>query len=99
MQPLHYRCDDCNAVFPADQLLRADNPWSKDAEAVTGCPHCFTITNGTRLCDDPGCVREATCGWPTPSGGYRMTCGAHMQGATIIEHLEIDTIAAPPQGE
>lgn len=35
-------------------------------------------------CDEPGCMAQATCGWPTrpggtgPNGGYRRTCGPHM---------------------
>lgn len=35
-------------------------------------------------CDEPGCLRQAACGWPTrpggtgPNGGYRRTCGGHM---------------------
>ncbi len=27
-------------------------------------------------CDEPDCMEQATCGWPT-SGGYRRTCGKH----------------------
>ena len=27
-------------------------------------------------CDEPGCEREATCGWPV-ADGYRRTCGEH----------------------
>lgn len=40
-------------------------------------------------CDEPGCDREATCGWPTrpggtgPNGGYRRTCGDHMRSARL----------------
>jgi hypothetical protein len=28
------------------------------------------------LCDEPGCYRDAGCGWPSKNG-YRMTCGEH----------------------
>ena len=34
-------------------------------------------------CDEPGCERQANCGWPTrpggtsSNGGYRRTCGDH----------------------
>ena len=40
-----------------------------------------------RRCDEPGCMKDATCGWPTrpggtgPNGGYRRTCGDHMRAA------------------
>lgn len=36
------------------------------------------IADRINACDEPGCTREATCGFPTPSG-YRRTCGEHMQ--------------------
>lgn len=38
-----------------------------------------------RRCDEPGCMEDATCGWPTrpggtgPNGGYRRTCWPHMR--------------------
>ena len=31
-----------------------------------------------RRCDEPGCTREGTCGWPT-DGGYRRTCYKHWE--------------------
>ncbi len=40
-----------------------------------------------RRCDEPGCMKDATCGWPTRpggtglNGGYRRTCGDHMRAA------------------
>ena len=33
-------------------------------------------------CDERGCRKQATCGWPT-NGGYRRTCGDHMRYETI----------------
>ena len=29
------------------------------------------------MCDEPGCYKDAGCGWPTKDGGYRTTCGEH----------------------
>ena len=29
------------------------------------------------MCDEPGCYRDVSCGWPTKDGGYRSTCGEH----------------------
>lgn len=29
-----------------------------------------------RECDEPGCTKEASCGWPT-EGEYRRTCHDH----------------------
>ena len=33
-----------------------------------------------RECDEPGCNRVASCGWPTGDGGYRCTCYEHAEG-------------------
>lgn len=29
------------------------------------------------MCDEPGCYKDAGCGWPTKDGWYRRTCGEH----------------------
>ena len=29
-------------------------------------------------CEEPGCKKQSSCGWPSPSG-YRRTCGEHMK--------------------
>ena len=31
------------------------------------------------MCDEPGCFKDAGCGWPSENG-YRMTCGEHYRG-------------------
>jgi hypothetical protein len=28
------------------------------------------------ICDEPGCIKDVGCGWPSPTG-YRMTCAEH----------------------
>ena len=48
------------------------------------CPHCVmehvwpcpTIPR----CDEPGCEKETSCGWPSDTG-YRRTCGGHYRAA------------------
>ena len=35
-------------------------------------------------CDEPGCEKEATCGWPS-TDGYRRTCGDHYRAALTPE--------------
>ncbi|HSW43519.1 MAG TPA: hypothetical protein VLM76_13510 [Patescibacteria group bacterium] len=49
----------------------------EDAFDVLGWddPHPFPEDR----CDEPGCLGQATCGWPTRDGRYRRTCGGHMQ--------------------
>ena len=32
-----------------------------------------------RQCDEPGCQRDGSCGWPVRGGGYRRTCFEHMR--------------------
>lgn len=54
----------------------------EDAFEVLGWddPHPYP----QQRCDESGCMRQVTCGWPTrsggtgPNGGYRRTCGQHM---------------------
>ncbi len=36
-------------------------------------PH---IDKGSR-CDEPGCKKQISCGWPDGKGKYRRTCGEH----------------------
>jgi len=43
------------------------------------CPEWHTETCEFQVrCDEPGCKRETTCGFPTESG-YRQTCSEHYQ--------------------
>jgi len=49
------------------------------------CPEWHAETcEWQERCDEPGCTREATSGWPTrpggtgPNGGYRRTCSKHI---------------------
>ena len=71
----------------ADAALRVtDTHTEPDSDPECDCEPrhvwpCATIGR----CDEPGCEREATCGWPSrpggtgPNGGYRRTCGPHME--------------------
>jgi len=70
-------------------LAVAATPPALDVE----CPHCVMEHQWPcptiQRCDEPGCEREATCGWPSrpggtgPNGGYRRTCGEHMRNAIL----------------
>jgi hypothetical protein len=70
-----YICEACNWVGNESELLTAQNPFDIDSE-IAGCPACKSINTLIRACDEPGCNRTATCGWPSPSG-YRATCAQH----------------------
>lgn len=36
-------------------------------------------------CDEPGCLRQASCGWPVNADTYRTTCGEHYRDARESE--------------
>lgn len=44
-------------------------------------------------CDEPGCLKTDTCGWPSrpggtgPNGGYRRTCYEHMVSGQALRSL------------
>lgn len=72
-----FRCVDCGTwVGDESELLTAANPFDP-RETVFGCPVCKSIGELVNTCDEPGCARDASCGWPTSGGGYRRTCHEH----------------------
>jgi len=73
-----FMCNFCNHTMPEAAMLMAPSPFNPD-ETLYACPNCKQCDEGFReLCDEPGCTKDATCGWPTPDGGYRRTCAEHM---------------------
>lgn len=73
-------CDECRLTFTAERVLRAKHPFIEN-DTVDGCPNCYAVGSIRRVCDEPGCWKEATCGWPTKDWAttkiYRHTCGKH----------------------
>jgi hypothetical protein len=42
------------------------------------CPSCRYLESSIqKCCDEPGCTRETSQGFPTADGGYRQTCYEH----------------------
>ena len=74
-----WRCKECNRIFVLDALLTAKSPFSNDE--IYGCPNCKSVECFEELCDEPGCLENAGCGWPTDDSGYRRTCYAHSKFA------------------
>lgn len=74
-----WRCHDCGAITPDAELLHAPSPFDPDDE-LTACPRCRGVAQFDLLCDEPGCDKVGSCGWPTPHGGYRRTCYQHATG-------------------
>lgn len=71
-----WRCADCQHFCWLDELLVAPNPFDQ-AESITGCPKCKAVNEAVNACDEPGCMLDASCGWPSAGGGYRRTCHRH----------------------
>lgn len=77
-----WECDECGVIIPNSAILVIFVGHPKRGHgkvSVSQCPECGEVNCFTALCDEPGCTREVTCGWPTKSGGYRNTCGDHMR--------------------
>lgn len=75
-------CDNCGTISLATELLSAKNPFDAE-DTLTGCPACKSVNDFYEVCDEPGCVREAGCGFPAGPefGGYRRTCYEHSRFA------------------
>jgi hypothetical protein len=71
-----WRCQECKAITLEPALLSAPNPFDPD-DTIVGCPNCKSVAEFDELCDEPGCERPASCGFPTAAGGYRRTCYDH----------------------
>jgi len=77
VRPLRWLCNTCGWNGADAELLRAPSPFDA-ADAIVGCPKCRAVNDVENACDEPGCDMPATCGFPAP-GGYRRTCGKHLQ--------------------
>lgn len=70
-----WRCLSCSADIHEGRFLRAPNPFEPETELI-GCPECKALDGFTIVCSEPGCKKEASCGWPSRQG-YRHTCFDH----------------------
>jgi hypothetical protein len=68
-------CLNCRFIGVESDFEKANVP--KYAAVWTVCPRCETPESVAIVCDEPGCKRESSCGFPTSSGGYRHTCFDH----------------------
>ncbi|MBL0320730.1 MAG: hypothetical protein IPP74_15755 [Alphaproteobacteria bacterium] len=101
-----WKCTECQTITDDDQLLIDNNPFIK-GRIIVACPSCYTVNAVVIVCDEYGCERVATFGYPTDEG-YKNTCGEHMrkykgkaqEAGEIrrlerkIEKLEADLLAA-----
>jgi len=73
-----WQCE-CGHYFRDSQALHADHPFDQRLR-LDFCPGCREVVGGQELreiCDEPGCTKTVSCGWPSEIG-YRRTCGSHM---------------------
>ena len=67
------------------ELLTAPSPFDM-SDTLTACPTCKEVNDFYEVCDEPGCTREAGCGFPAGPefGGYRRTCFEHSQWSQAL---------------
>lgn len=80
-----WRCQGCERISLEPVLLTAQSPFDA-AQTLTGCPLCKSVEGFDEICDEPGCERNATCGFPAGAefGGYRRTCGKHLERVSFL---------------
>lgn len=72
---LKHKCNNCKLIVDESEWLMAIHPFINNV-VITGCPKCLEINSFVQVCDEEGCVRDATCG--SKSGDlYRVTCYDH----------------------
>ncbi len=70
-----FRCTECGAIYLEHDIPQWPGP---DGVEFGYCDKCRSAESFVNICDELGCDREATCGWPSP-GGYRRTCFDHLK--------------------
>jgi hypothetical protein len=72
-----FRCDVCNEVTGASDILSAENPWDSD-QGIWGCPNCKSANEFTRVCDVDGCSDSVLIGSVAGDGLYHFRCMEHI---------------------
>lgn len=70
---MNWRCTECNWI--GSEPLVSQNPFAHD-DKIHGCPACKSVECFVAVCDEPGCNKDVSCGWPS-ADGYRSTCHDH----------------------
>lgn len=73
-----WTCKECGSVSTDRELVSivVTHPKTREPVQVSQCPECGDVNCFTLTCDEPGCGRDASSGWPSPDG-YRHTCHEH----------------------
>ena len=77
LEPYKTECRECHWTGTTDLLLVGISPFDA-GETVYGCPKCKAIDSDMQICDEPGCKKPSSCGFPDKKYGcYRRTCYEH----------------------
>lgn len=73
-----WSCNECGSSIMDQDLVSifVPHPKTKEPVQVSQCPECGDVNCFTLACDETGCGRAASSGWPSPEG-YRYTCCEH----------------------
>ena len=77
MKAGRWKCTECYGVVPAEQVLKAPDPFDSTL-LVFGCPSCRMVVEFELVCDEGECRNPVTRGWPS-AAGYRQTCSDHAE--------------------
>jgi hypothetical protein len=75
-EPGKVECNECKWQGREAEADRVSDPKPGSNMVWEICPNCREANTLVRICDEPGCWKDATCGTPTPDG-YRRVCGGH----------------------
>jgi hypothetical protein len=93
-------CHACSFVGPIEEFYFVVDPRRGDAaDGWYACNQCDAIDQVTTCCDEPGCMREGSCGFPVDDDRrYRRTCFEH---STFNRRATVTITAAtkPTNGE
>lgn len=64
--PRLWLCKGCEWSGQSKDLLTAPSPFDS-SDIMSACPNCKNYENLVNMCDEPGCRREAGCGFPANS--------------------------------
>jgi hypothetical protein len=72
-------CRACFFIGPLEEFTFVRDPRRDDpADGWYACNQCDAIDQITTACDEPGCTREGSCGFPVDDARrYRRTCFEH----------------------
>ena len=71
-----WRCEECNWIGLEGELDVVRDPKPESGVHWSICPQCRAAEQFINLCDEPGCDKPSSNGWPSPEG-YRRTCWLH----------------------